>query len=93
MLLLKLDISVSGCQRKMYITSAQLRLANTGQALASILARDSGVIKEERGCIFGWTESLARASTTRAKTYMTICTGTLVSNLPFANFELISPAG
>jgi hypothetical protein len=77
----------------MYITSAQLRLANTGHALASILARDSVVINEERGCIFGWTESLARASTTRAKTYMTICTGTLVSILSFSNFELISPAG
>ena len=42
MLLLKLGWIVSECQRKMYITKAQLRLANTGQACSRIFALVSG---------------------------------------------------
>jgi hypothetical protein len=59
---------VSGCQRKTYITAAQLKLAKAGQALSLIRVRASGVMSEESGCMFGSTESLARAKTTRAKT-------------------------
>lgn len=36
MLLLRLEIRVSGYQRKMYMTKAQLRLAKTGHALLVI---------------------------------------------------------
>lgn len=85
-LLLKLGWIVSGYQRKMYMTRAQLRLAKTGQAPAWICARAEG---ERKGCVreaagepdvgkgeeaarervrWGWMESLARASMTRAKT-------------------------
>lgn len=45
MLLLRLETRVSGYQRKMYMTKAQLRLAKTGHALFLIWARDSGVIR------------------------------------------------
>ena len=68
MLLRRLDISVSGYQRKMYMTNAQLRLAKTGHAFFWISDRDSGVMREEKGCMPGSTESLAMARTTRAKT-------------------------
>lgn len=66
------------------MTSAQLMLANTGHALACILSRAEA---ERKGCVGvegeeaekgeervwrGWMESLARASMTRAKTYITI---------------------
>jgi hypothetical protein len=84
-LLLKLGWIVSGYQRKMYITRAQLRLAKTGQAPAWIWARAEA---ESKGCVreigepgvgkgeeaarervrWGWIDSLARASMTRAKT-------------------------
>jgi hypothetical protein len=47
MLLLKLGWIVSGCHRKMYMTSAQLRLANTGQALAVIFSRARGERRED----------------------------------------------
>lgn len=68
MLLRRLDMRVSGYQRKIYMTKAQLREANTGQALFSICVRDSGVMREEKGCILGWTASLPAARTTRANT-------------------------
>jgi hypothetical protein len=68
MLLRKLDARVSGYHRKRYMTNAQLRLANAGQALLVIWARASGEMREERGCMLGSTESLARESITRAKT-------------------------
>ena len=71
-LLLKLFTIDSGCHLNTYITAAQLSDANAGHALSCILVRASGVINEERGCMFGCTERLAKASTTRAKTYMTI---------------------
>lgn len=67
-LLLKLDINVSGCHRKIYMTKAHVKLANTGQALLSILDLASGVIDDESGCMLGRTASLAIASITRAKT-------------------------
>lgn len=71
----------------MYITSAQLRLANTGHAPAWMLSRAEGERKGWAGTEDemesvededrarrerGWIESLARASMTRAKTYITI---------------------
>jgi len=68
MLLRRLDARVSGYQRKMYMTKAQVMLAKTGHALFVIWVRDSGVIREERGCMLGWMASLARESITRAKT-------------------------
>lgn len=68
MLLRRLDTSVSGYHRNRYMTNAQLKLANTGKALFVIDSRASGVIRDERGCMPGWTESLASESTTRAKT-------------------------
>lgn len=68
MLLRRLDTRVSGYQRKMYMTKAQVKLAKTGQALSVIEARASGVMREERGCMLGWMASLARESMTRAKT-------------------------
>lgn len=68
MLLRKLDARVSGYHRKRYMTNAQLRLAKAGQALLVIVARASGVMREESGCMSGWTESFARESITRAKT-------------------------
>lgn len=67
MLLFKLDMRESGCQRKRYITIAQLTLAKTGHACFSMSARVPGVMREERGCMFGCTDSLARANSTRAK--------------------------
>jgi hypothetical protein len=84
MLLLKLGCMVSGYHRKMYMTSAQLILAKTGQAPACIFSRAEG---ERKGCVGGegeevikgeerfWRgcmDSLARASITRAKMYITI---------------------
>lgn len=67
------------------MTSAQLRLAKTGQAPAWSFSRADGV---RNGCVcaeddvdvekgegriwWGWMESLASASMTRAKTYITI---------------------
>lgn len=71
-LLLKLLTIDSGCHRNTYMTAAQLRAANAGHALSCIRERASGVMREESGCMFGCTESLAMASTTRAKTYITI---------------------
>jgi hypothetical protein len=67
-LLRKLEAKVSGYHRKIYMTKAQVILANTGQALSVILVRASGVMREERGCMLGWIASLARESITRAKT-------------------------
>lgn len=67
-LLLKLFTIDSGCHRNTYMTAAQLRLANAGHAFSCILERASGVIREDSECIFGWTERLAMARTTRAKT-------------------------
>jgi hypothetical protein len=81
-LLLKLGWMVSGYHRKMYMTSAQLILAKTGQAPAWIFCRAEAerkgwvgrdgavvVVKGEDGRVLrGWMESLARASMTRAKT-------------------------
>lgn len=71
-LLLKLLTIDSGCHRNTYMTAAQLSAANAGHALSCIRDRASGVIREESGCMFGCTERLAMASTTRAKTYITI---------------------
>lgn len=68
MLLRRLDARVSGYQRKMYMTEAQVILAKTGQALSVIFVRASGVIRDESGCMLGWMASLARESITRAKT-------------------------
>lgn len=68
MLLFRLDTRLSGCQRNIYMTSAQERLAKTGQAFSDIFDRTSGVIRDERGCMSGWIASLARARATRAKT-------------------------
>ena len=78
-LLLKLGCMLSGRHLKMYMTKAQLRLANTGHAFAFILSR----ISRERSCVgkvgIGTagdgveTERRARASMTRAKTKITIC--------------------
>jgi hypothetical protein len=75
---------VSGYHLKMYMTSAQLRLAKTGQADFWIVLIDE---EERKGCVGaegdgdvgengeerlcdrrGWIESLASASMTRAKT-------------------------
>lgn len=53
MLLLRLDTMLSGCQRKMYMIKAQVRLAKTGHAFSLIFVRDSGVISDESGCILG----------------------------------------
>jgi hypothetical protein len=71
-LLLKLVTMDSGCHRNTYMTAAQLSAANAGQALSCIRERASGVMRAESGCMFGCTERLARARTTRAKTYITI---------------------
>lgn len=71
-LLLRLLTMDSGCHRNTYMTAAQLSAANAGHALSCIRERASGVMREESGCMFGCTERLAKASTTRAKTYMTI---------------------
>lgn len=68
MLLRRLDARVSGYQRKMYMTNAQVRLAKAGQAWSVIWARDSGVMREEKGFMLGWMASLASESITRAKT-------------------------
>lgn len=71
------------------MTSAQLRLAKTGQAAAWIRSFAEGEEKAWRGWEIddfgkdkervrrGWIESLARASMTRAKTYMTIYNGSV----------------
>jgi len=75
-LLLKLDWMLSGCHLKMYMTKAQVKLANTGQALFSIFAFNSGDslwvnrvgVGVELVVLGGWMLSLARASITRAKT-------------------------
>jgi len=81
MLLLKLGWMLSGCHLKMYITNAQLKLANTGQAFSCIFALVFG----DNLCVnsvgvgvplvmFGDSMlNLANASITLAKTYMTIC--------------------
>jgi len=47
MLLLKLGCMLSGSHLKMYITNAQLRLANTGQAFACIRRR----ISSDSACV------------------------------------------
>ncbi len=75
-LLLKLDCMLSGCHLKMYMTNAQLRLANTGQAFCSIFALSSGEnlwvnsvgVGVPLVTLGGWMLSFARASMTRAKT-------------------------
>jgi hypothetical protein len=81
MLLLKLGCMLSGRHLKMYMTSAQLRLANTGHAFALIFSR----ISSGRSCVgmvgMGTdgdgveTARRASASMTRAKTKMTIWIG------------------
>ena len=53
MLLRRLDTRVSGYQRKMYMTNAQVKLAKAGQALSVMVARASGVMRDERGCMPG----------------------------------------
>jgi hypothetical protein len=78
MLLLKLGCMLSGRHLKMYMTSAQLRLANTGHAFALIFSRTSS----GRSCVGmvgmgtdgDGVETARRpsASMTRAKTKMTI---------------------
>ena len=68
MLFLRLETTVSGYQRKRYMTNAQLKLANTGHALSEILARASLETIPDSGSIPGAIESLARDSITRAKT-------------------------
>jgi hypothetical protein len=75
-LLLKLDCMLSGCHLKIYMTKAQLRLANTGQALCSIFAFNSGDnlwvnnvgVGVELVALGGSMLSFARASMTRANT-------------------------
>lgn len=75
-LLLKLDWMLSGCHLKMYMTNAQLKLANTGQALFSIFAFSSGEslwvksvgVGVELVALGGSMLSFARASITRANT-------------------------
>lgn len=72
MLLRKLDWIAAGCQRNMYMTNAQLRLAKAGHALAYILSLASGVIRCDSLCVPGSTDIFAIASITRAKMYITI---------------------
>jgi hypothetical protein len=67
-LLRRLEARVSGYQRKIYMTDAQVILAKTGQALSVIFVRASGVMREESGCMLGWMASFPRESITRAKT-------------------------
>jgi hypothetical protein len=71
-LLFKLRWIDSGCQRKIYMTKAQLKLAKKGHAFALMCARAVGVISEDRGFTLGSIDSFASASITRAKTYITI---------------------
>ena len=68
MLFRKLSTMASGCQRNKYMTNAHDKLAKAGQARSVILVRASGEMKPDKGCMLGWMDSLARASTTRAKT-------------------------
>lgn len=75
-LLLRLDCILSGCHLKTYMTSAQLRLAKTGQAFCSIFAFTSGENLWEGNVGVGVVLvklgdsmlSFASASITRAKT-------------------------
>jgi len=81
MLLLRLGCMLSGCHLKMYMTSAQLKLANTGQAFFRIFAfivGDSLCVNNvgvgvPRVTLGGSMLILANASITLANTYMTIC--------------------
>lgn len=76
MLLLKLGWMLSGCHLKMYMTKAQLRLANTGQACCRIFSLVDGGrrcvhnvgVGVELVMLGGSMLSLAKARTTRAKT-------------------------
>jgi hypothetical protein len=65
MLARKLLCTVSGCQRKIYITVAQLSDAKTGQALLVVMLFGLGMTPF-------FTESFPRASMARANTYTTI---------------------
>jgi hypothetical protein len=75
-LLRKLGWMLSGCHLKMYMTNAQLKLANTGQAFLSIFAFSSGenlwVKRVGVGVMLvalgGSMLSFASASITRANT-------------------------
>ncbi len=67
-LLFRLGCKVSGCHRYSHMTEAQLSAANTGHALFVTLSRNSRGIAPPF-C----TLNLAKASTTLANTYMTIC--------------------
>lgn len=59
---------LSGCQRKIYMTIAQLKLAKHGHAASLMFSRAFGVMRNDSGCWLGAMESLPRASITRAKT-------------------------
>ncbi len=71
-LLLILGWTVSGCHLKTHITIPQLNAANTGHAFPVMLALTAG-LRPIPPSLFLCTANLAIASTTRAKTYMTIC--------------------
>lgn len=89
-LLLKLDWMLSGCHRKIYMTKAQLSVANTGQAFSSILIFSFGsnlcvhsVGVGVRAVIAGGSIlNRANASITLANTYITICCLTGVALRP-----------
>jgi len=80
-LLLKLGWILSGCHLKIYMTNAQLKLANTGHAFSCIRLLISGSSRCVHSVgvgvmlvMLGLSKlSLANANTTLANTYITIC--------------------
>lgn len=70
MLLLKLGCTLSGCHRNIHITRPQLIEANIGHAWRLIFSDISALLINPDD---GWTAIFAKANTTRAKTYITIC--------------------